>query len=161
MQEVIVHLITDRVSITIRRVDVICDESKSLFCQDGFARTGRDVIIRIDRILQVRCKNGIDIVAAIFDIVGTNLAIDINQSLRRTIDNYRGFTIIIAIGQASDSYSILESILDTLHVAINLLETICRDGQICFVDFKVTLRVDDFVIDACTILEADIYHIDG
>ena len=161
MQEVIVHLITDRVSITIRRVDVICDESKSLFCQDGFARTGRDVIIRIDRILQVRCKNGIDIVAAIFDIVGTNLAIDINQSLRRTIDNYRGFTIIIAIGQASDSYSILESILDTLHVAINLLETICRDGQICFVDFKVTLRVDDFVIDACTILEADIYHIDS
>lgn len=85
MQEVIVHLITDRVSITIRRVDVICDESKSLFCQDGFARTGRDVIIRIDRILQVRCKNGIDIVAAIFDIVGTNLAIDINQSLRRTM----------------------------------------------------------------------------
>ena len=161
MQEVIVHLITDRVSITIRRVDVICDESKSLFCQDGFARTGRDVIIRIDRILQVRCKNGIDIVAAIFDIVGTNLAIDINQSLRRTIDSYRGFTIIIAIGQASDSYSILESILDTLHVAINLLETICRDGQICFVDFKVTLCLDDFVVDACTILEADIFHVDS
>ena len=31
----------------------------------------------------------------------------------------------------------------------------------CFVDFKVTLCVDDFVVDACTILEADIFHIDG
>ena len=35
------------------------------------------------------------------------------------------------------------------------------DGQISFVDFKVTLRVDDFVVDACAILEADIFHIDG
>ena len=161
MQEVIVHLITDRVSITIRRVDVICDESKSLFCQDGFARTGRDVIIRIDRILQVRCKNGIDIVAAIFDIVGTNLAIDINQSLRRTIDRYRRLAIIITIGQASKRYSIFKSILDSLYVAIDLLKTISRDGQICFVDFKVTLCLDDFVVDACTILKADIFHVDS
>ena len=161
MQEVIVHLITDRVSIAIRRLDVICDESNSPLCQDSFARTGRDIIIRLDRILQVRCKNGIDIVSAIFDIVGTNLAIDINQSLRRTIDSYLGFTIIIAIGQASDSYSILESILDTLHFAISLLEATRRDGQICFVDFKVALRVDDFVVDTCITHEADIFHIDG
>ena len=81
MQEVIVHLITDRVSITIRRFNVISDESNSLLCQDSFTRTGRDIIIRMDRILQVRCKNGIDIVSDILDIIGTNLAIDINQSL--------------------------------------------------------------------------------
>ena len=35
------------------------------------------------------------------------------------------------------------------------------DCQVSFVDFKVTLRVDDFVVDTCTILEADIYHIDS
>ena len=35
------------------------------------------------------------------------------------------------------------------------------NGQISFVNFKVTLRVDDFVVDTCTILEADIYHIDS
>ena len=35
------------------------------------------------------------------------------------------------------------------------------DGKRCFVDFKVTLCLDDFVVDACTILEADIFHVDS
>ena len=35
------------------------------------------------------------------------------------------------------------------------------DCQISLIDGQITLRVDDFVVDACTILEADIFHIDG
>ena len=35
------------------------------------------------------------------------------------------------------------------------------DGKCCFVDFKVTLCLDDFVVDTCTILKADIFHVDS
>ena len=161
MDKVVVHLIVDGIAIAIRCVNIIRNAIQSPLCQDSFACTGRNIIICIDRILQIRRKNGIDIITALLNIIGTSFAINFDQSLRRTIDRYRGFAIIIAIGQASKRYSIFKSILDSIYVAIDLLKTISRDGQICFVDFKVTLCLDDFVVDACTILEADIFHIDG
>ena len=35
------------------------------------------------------------------------------------------------------------------------------DCQISLIDGQIALRVDDFVVDACTILETDFFHIDG
>ena len=161
MNKIVVHIIADGIAIAIRCVNIIRSAIQSLLRQDSFTCTGRDIIVCIDRILQIRRKNGIDIIAALLNIVGTSFAIDFDQSLRRTIDRYRRLAIIITIGQASKRYSIFKSILDSLYVAIDLLKTISRDGQICFVDFKVTLCLDDFVVDACTILKTDIFHVDS
>ena len=63
---------------------------------------------------------------------------------------------IIAVRQALDIRR--ERLVDR---AVRRRLVVRIDGQISFVDFKVTPRVDDFVVDACAILEADIFHIDG
>ena len=64
--------------------------------------------------------------------------------------------LIVAIRQALDIRR--ERLIDR---AIRRRLVFRIDGKRCFVDFKVTLCLDDFVVDACTILEADIYHIDS
>ena len=127
----------------------MCNECNTLLFQDALpdrTRFGIDSIVLRDRIpefIRKARKICIDIIATVFlriaiinDIVRTSFAVYRNQCIRLTIDGHPGFAI--TIGQARDGCSVLKSILDTLYVAINLLETISCDGQVSLVKIDLT-----------------------
>ena len=163
-QIVLSKLVIDGVAIAIYGVNIICTEICCSLLQNNFSKVIRDFIILVDGICQVirnRCVNIISIITILLNVVCTRLTIFSNQCVRRTINSYRGFAIIIAISQAGNSYCTLEVFLNSCYIAIGLSEALARNAQAGFVDFKVTLCLDDFVVDACTILEADIFHVDS
>ena len=98
----------------------------------------------------------LQIVDARRDVIVTNVVrlriAEVTVRRIRQVDD----RLIVAIRQALDIRR--ERLVD---------RAICRrlvvriDGKRCFFDFKVTLCLDDFVVDACTILETDLFHIDG
>ena len=130
------------------------------------------VVIFINR---VRCN--VDVVRAIIDdvVVPQDLALTVERRLvvvladvvclrqfiivgRTVVAIVDDNVVLVAIDERRVGRHIARICLDR---AIDRLDALASDREVSFVDFKVTLRVNDFVVDTCTILEADIFHIDG
>ena len=98
----------------------------------------------------------LQLVDARIDVIVTNVVrLRIAEVTLRRIRQVHD-RLIVAVRQALDIR--LEVLVDRT-IRRRLVFRINRKR--CFVDFKVTLCLDDFVVDACTILEADIFHVDS
>ena len=105
--------------------------------------------VRLDVIVLQLVDARIDVIVT--NVVRLRIAEVTLRRIRQVHDR-----LIVAVRQALDIR--LEVLVDRT-IRRRLAFRINRKR--CFVDSKVTLCVDDFVVDACTILEADIFHVDS
>ena len=140
MQQIILsEPVIDGITITIFGVNIICTETCCSLLQKNLAQIFCDfiiLVILVDDICQViwnRCVNIISIFTIFLDIVCTRFTLfSSKQRFRRTINNHRSGTV--AIGQAGDRRRILESLLNSLHVAIRCVKACGLDRELCWRD---------------------------
>ena len=110
-----------------------------------------DVVVPQDVALAVERR----LVVVLADVVRLRQIIVVGRTVVAIVDDN---VVLVAIDERRVGRHRAIVCLDR---AIDRLDALASDREVSFVDFKVTLRVNDFVVDTCTILEADIFHIDG
>ena len=120
------------------------------------ARLVLHLVVLVQDTLEFRSDDCIHIV--ITNMVRLRSAFD--QCIRRAVNSRRELRLI-AIDQAPERTRILKPRLDCRDISIRCRKAVRMDCQICPVNSQITLCLDDFVVDACVILEADIFHIDS